>query len=551
MECGVRAYTGSKQFLFVSYSHSDAALVYPIIERLVMDGYRVWYDEGIHAGEDWTEAVADRLEASSICVAMLSENFVSSVNCRNEITYSMNVGKKVIGVKLTDFEMPKGIRLQLGNTIYLEKYRYSETEFYDRFSMSHGMAGCRAPEPRITDGQLMAWRAKWTGTAPVSPAKDEPARQEEMLPVEKPGNAGKRPSRKLLRITVLAAAVLLISGIILFSRKAEKQTVESSALASVSTPESTVSSTHTPDSAASPKDAPIETVRTQDNDARDWGALMELPGAEEIASRNQSGDGCSPFVYGSFSTGGKAYSGLSIDFKVDHLPAGTYGCVAYFDLNYPTLSQYSNVRTYTPGLTGYVGFQRLEDGTYTALMQVWDVSYTADGQEQLVRARVVQPRPEDGIIFSSGGTGVKYAQVFPWKEAHWYQVMLYCTVDQETGNTDLEFWIQDVETEQWTRLCIFDLGAPDVSFRGDLQFFLQNFYDQAAGDIRTMELRNAKILTSEWFFLSSGSLNQGSDYRGSYRFGAEGDTVYLITTGVENKAGTSQEGILFTVQPTS
>lgn len=173
LECGVKAYTGTEPFIFVSYAHADAHMVYPIIERLVLDGHRVWYDDGIHAGEDWTETVADRLDESSICIAMLSEHSVASVNCRNEINYSINGGKTLIGLKLTNFEMPKGLRLQMGSTLYLERYRYGETEFYERLMLSHGMAGCRAEQPRITDGQLMAWRDKWSNVTPINPARGE------------------------------------------------------------------------------------------------------------------------------------------------------------------------------------------------------------------------------------------------------------------------------------------------------------------------------------------------------------------------------------------
>ena len=171
VECSIEPYFGNEPFIFVSYAHLDAHLVYPIIERLVLDGYRIWYDKGIHAGEDWTEMVAERLDDSSICLAMLTENSVDSVNCRNEISYSIRGGKTLIGIMLTDFPIPKGLRLQLGNTLYLERFRYGETEFYERLSLSHGLSDCRADSPRITDGQLMAWRNRWSNVTPITEAK--------------------------------------------------------------------------------------------------------------------------------------------------------------------------------------------------------------------------------------------------------------------------------------------------------------------------------------------------------------------------------------------
>lgn len=80
--CRAKAYDGKEPYLFVSYAHNDAQMVYPIIEHLALDGYRIWYDDGVHAGEDWLEKVASRLDDSSICLAMLSENSVNSINCK-------------------------------------------------------------------------------------------------------------------------------------------------------------------------------------------------------------------------------------------------------------------------------------------------------------------------------------------------------------------------------------------------------------------------------------------------------------------------------------
>lgn len=558
MECSVRAYTGSDPFLFISYSHNDAALVYPIIERLVMDGYRVWYDDGIHAGEDWTETVADRLEASSMCLAMLTENYVSSINCRNELAYSLSMSKRLIGIKLKDFDIPKGIRLQLGNNLYLEKYRYSETEFFDRFSMSHGVAACRVPETRITDGQLTDWRTKWTKSASNVPEE----RQAEAFPSGKTEKEGKHRGKPFLWIAIAAAAGFLVLGTPLFSHKGKKQTGQTSPALSEATDQN-ATELHSPalEPIASPTDAqettalptktPDEAVQASSSLSRDWAELMDLPSAEEIASRNQSGGDCAPFVAGSFSTGDTTYSGVSVDFKADQMPAGTYCAVSHFNFTYPTLSQYPDLHTSQYGYAGFAGFQRLEDGSYVVLMSIWDEIYTADGQEQRIRARLIEPEPDGETAFSNQGTGVKYQPIFPWKEGLWYQAMIYLGTSKETGNTTLEYWVQNLETEQWFQVCTYDLGAPSVGFKGDLVFSLSNNFPQTAGEIRTMEIRNARILSNEWVTLTSGTLRQYYDHKGSYCAGAEGDTVYLLTTGVENKAGASQETTLFTVQPKS
>ena len=220
MDCSAKAYAGNEPFIFISYAHDDAHLVYPIVERLTLDGFRVWYDDGIHAGEDWTETVAQRLDESTICMPMLTENYVESVNCRNELAYSLNAGKTVISVKLTDFEMPRGIRLQMGNAMYLEKYRYGETEFYERLQISHGVSGCRDEASRITDEQLMAWRNKWANATPIKKAKGEPDRVKLQSPDLSKGAKG--GSKKGLFIGIASLVVLSVLAVVLLPRLMKK-----------------------------------------------------------------------------------------------------------------------------------------------------------------------------------------------------------------------------------------------------------------------------------------------------------------------------------------
>ena len=55
LRCNVKPYEGDKEFIFISYSHKDNALVFPVIEKLAENGFRVWYDEGIDPGSEWPD----------------------------------------------------------------------------------------------------------------------------------------------------------------------------------------------------------------------------------------------------------------------------------------------------------------------------------------------------------------------------------------------------------------------------------------------------------------------------------------------------------------
>lgn len=131
MKCNVRPYEGDEPYIFFSYCHEDAWQNYPIIERMSHDGYRIWYDDGLHPGDEWPERIAEKLDGCTVCMAALSQNFSQSHNCKNELTFAINNQKPLLIIKLEDFPMSMGMRLQLANTQYIEKYQYdSENIFF-------------------------------------------------------------------------------------------------------------------------------------------------------------------------------------------------------------------------------------------------------------------------------------------------------------------------------------------------------------------------------------------------------------------------------------
>lgn len=135
MKCNASPYEGDKPYIFFSYCHENAGQVYPIIEQMARDGYRIWYDDGLHPGDEWPERIAEMLtkEECGLCMAALSQKFSESHNCKNELTVAVNHKKWMIPIKLEDFPMSLGMQFQLANTQYIEKYRFtSESSFFEK-----------------------------------------------------------------------------------------------------------------------------------------------------------------------------------------------------------------------------------------------------------------------------------------------------------------------------------------------------------------------------------------------------------------------------------
>ena len=58
----LKAYDGDLPYIFVSYAHKDSYRVLPIISALQDNGFRVWFDQGIEAGSEWSTFIVTQLK---------------------------------------------------------------------------------------------------------------------------------------------------------------------------------------------------------------------------------------------------------------------------------------------------------------------------------------------------------------------------------------------------------------------------------------------------------------------------------------------------------
>jgi len=142
--CAAKPYEGQERYIFVSYCHKDRAYVFPVIEQLVKDGYRVWYDEGIDPGSEWPEIIAKHLNGSAICIAFITANSLNSHNCRREINFALLKKKYFISVILEPVQMSLGMEMQLSSSQSIFKYTLSsEKEFFAKLYDAKELEKCK------------------------------------------------------------------------------------------------------------------------------------------------------------------------------------------------------------------------------------------------------------------------------------------------------------------------------------------------------------------------------------------------------------------------
>lgn len=140
----IAPYEGNAQYIFVSYSHKNKDYVLSIIERLQKDGYRIWYDEGIHPGSEWDEYIAQHVDNCSFFLAFLSEEYLDSSNCKDELKYAREIEKNSVLIYLRPTKLPPGMRLRLGRLQSIKLFAYEDEEaFYDKLYTSVGIEPCK------------------------------------------------------------------------------------------------------------------------------------------------------------------------------------------------------------------------------------------------------------------------------------------------------------------------------------------------------------------------------------------------------------------------
>lgn len=110
----MKCYDGDKPYIFISYSHQDKELVYPLISELMERGYRVWFDDGIRLSEEWPESIAHHLFYAESVIFFISNSFCSSKNCKREVNFAIDKDKDMFAVFLEPVEMSLGMQMQLG-----------------------------------------------------------------------------------------------------------------------------------------------------------------------------------------------------------------------------------------------------------------------------------------------------------------------------------------------------------------------------------------------------------------------------------------------------
>ncbi len=231
-------YQGTEPYIFLSYSHRDSEPAAEIIRQMNADGFRIWYDEGLVPGKEWDENIARAIMGCSYFMALMSENYLGSANCRDELNYARDKKLPLLLIYLQDVELPAGMEMRLGRMLAIHRHKYSRPEvFFAKVRMADGISACR--DFRNQQETLKEMEAR-----PLSAAEPEPTAKKQIPPLLKFG---------------VPALVLVLAALLIIPRLTGKngQPAETPAPVIEETPEP--ASTWEPAAILKPTDPPAPT----------------------------------------------------------------------------------------------------------------------------------------------------------------------------------------------------------------------------------------------------------------------------------------------------
>lgn len=127
----LNSYEGEEPYIFISYSHRDTDVVYPVLRLINREKYRFWFDDTMEIGEDFREELRVRIEKCSAFILFVSDASMNSKYCCMEVIHAFKYNKKIYPIYLNDnVKIPTALTMVLENLQHVKGITNHDTDKY-------------------------------------------------------------------------------------------------------------------------------------------------------------------------------------------------------------------------------------------------------------------------------------------------------------------------------------------------------------------------------------------------------------------------------------
>lgn len=117
----LKPYYGDEPYVFISYSHRYTEFTFELIRELQSKGLRVCFDKAIEVSKDWTTEIAKFVGGCSYIVLLISEEYLQSENCMDELMFAKKLNKKIVIICDRHKNLPTGLMMKTVGEIFIYK----------------------------------------------------------------------------------------------------------------------------------------------------------------------------------------------------------------------------------------------------------------------------------------------------------------------------------------------------------------------------------------------------------------------------------------------
>jgi len=155
-----------RPFIFISYAHNDAHIVFAVLESIAASGYKMWYDQGIGVNATWSDEIANAILASEVVIVFVTKASMASSYVRAEVEFALGKKVRVIPVYLEGMGvLPPGLALAF-----------------------HATQGIESNDPNVIVSKLYRWLAQNVNRENWLPAKSSIASPKQLPTIENSRN---------------------------------------------------------------------------------------------------------------------------------------------------------------------------------------------------------------------------------------------------------------------------------------------------------------------------------------------------------------------------
>ena len=123
-------YKGKNPFVFISYAHADRMGVTKILQQLMDNNIRFWFDEGLTPGNEWRDELKETIKTAHTFLVFISPNSVISDYVKKEITHATIYNVKIQPIYLVETNLPEIVKDDIGKIQAIMKYQ-NEDHFFE------------------------------------------------------------------------------------------------------------------------------------------------------------------------------------------------------------------------------------------------------------------------------------------------------------------------------------------------------------------------------------------------------------------------------------